>query len=157
MTNNQIANLLMVILGVMFFVLFILIAIFIFNFSLCISYAQGNNIITNKDIENLKRNSNNGNIPKAKKKNTPIKITPKQEVKQPNITEIKPKEKIETNEPLVNIKNDGTSIQITVKGADPEQDTENNEEPVFIARALLPEGIDEGTKLKSEFLQYENV
>ena len=31
------------------------------------------------------------------------------------------------------------------------------EEPLFIARALLPEGIDEGTKLKSEFLQYEIV
>lgn len=110
--------------------IFLLIAIFILNFSLCVSYAQVNNIITNKDIENLKRNSNNGNIPKAKKKNTPIKITPKQEVKQPNITEIKPKEKIETNEPLVNIKNNGTSIQITVKGADPEQDTENDEEEI---------------------------
>ena len=35
--------------------------------------------------------------------------------------------------------------------------TDRNEEPVFIARALLPEGIDEGTKLKSEFLQYEIV
>lgn len=30
-------------------------------------------------------------------------------------------------------------------------------EPVFIARALLPEGISEGTKLKSEFLQYEII
>ena len=36
-------------------------------------------------------------------------------------------------------------------------DTDKNEEPVFIARALLPEGIDEGTELKSEFLQYEIV
>ena len=35
--------------------------------------------------------------------------------------------------------------------------TDKEEEPVFIARALLPEGIDEGTKLKSEFLQYEIV
>ena len=29
------------------------------------------------------------------------------------------------------------------------------EEPLFIARALLPEEIDEGTKLKYEMLQYE--
>ena len=36
-------------------------------------------------------------------------------------------------------------------------DTHRDEEPVFIARALLPEGIDEGTRLKSEFLQYEIV
>lgn len=28
-------------------------------------------------------------------------------------------------------------------------------EPIFIARALLPEGVNEGTKLKSEYLQYE--
>ena len=35
--------------------------------------------------------------------------------------------------------------------------TDKEEEPIFIARALLPEGIDEGTKLKSEFLQYEIV
>ena len=35
--------------------------------------------------------------------------------------------------------------------------TDKEEEPVFIARALLPEGIDKGTKLKSEFLQYEIV
>ena len=28
-------------------------------------------------------------------------------------------------------------------------DTDKNEEPVFIARALLPEGINEGTKLKA--------
>lgn len=35
--------------------------------------------------------------------------------------------------------------------------TDKEEEPVFIARALLPEGIDERTKLKSEFLQYEIV
>lgn len=36
-------------------------------------------------------------------------------------------------------------------------DTDKDTEPVFIARALLPEGISEGTKLKSEFLQYEVV
>lgn len=36
-------------------------------------------------------------------------------------------------------------------------DTDKDEEPVFIARALLPDGIDEGTKLKSEFFQYEIV
>ncbi len=36
-------------------------------------------------------------------------------------------------------------------------DTDTEGEPVFIARALLPEGINEGTKLKSEFLQYEIV
>ena len=36
-------------------------------------------------------------------------------------------------------------------------DTGRDEEPVFIARALLPEGINEGTKLRSEFLQYEIV
>ena len=33
--------------------------------------------------------------------------------------------------------------------------TDAEEEPLFIARALLPEEIDEGTKLKYEFLQYE--
>ena len=31
------------------------------------------------------------------------------------------------------------------------------EEPLFIARALLPEAIDEGTKLKYEMLQYEII
>ena len=36
-------------------------------------------------------------------------------------------------------------------------DTDKDVEPVFIARALLPEGTGEGTKLKSEFLQYEIV
>ena len=36
-------------------------------------------------------------------------------------------------------------------------DTDRDEDTVFIARALLPEGIDEGTRLKSEFLQYEIV
>lgn len=36
-------------------------------------------------------------------------------------------------------------------------DTEAEQEPVFIARALLPEGISEGTKLKSEFLQYKII
>lgn len=33
--------------------------------------------------------------------------------------------------------------------------TDAEEEPLFIARALLPEAIDEGTKLKYEILQYE--
>ena len=33
--------------------------------------------------------------------------------------------------------------------------TDAEEEPLFIARALLPEEIDEGTKLKYEMLQYE--
>ena len=32
---------------------------------------------------------------------------------------------------------------------------DGEEEPLFIARALLPEEIDEGTKLKYEMLQYE--
>ena len=36
-------------------------------------------------------------------------------------------------------------------------DTDTEGEPVFIARALLPEGINEGTNLKCEFLQYEIV
>ena len=36
-------------------------------------------------------------------------------------------------------------------------DINEEEEPVFIARALLPDGTGEGTKLKSEFLQYEIV
>ena len=31
------------------------------------------------------------------------------------------------------------------------------EEPLFIARALLPEAIDEGMKLKYEMLQYEII
>ena len=31
------------------------------------------------------------------------------------------------------------------------------EEPLYIARALLPEEIDEGTKLKYEMLQYEII
>ena len=35
--------------------------------------------------------------------------------------------------------------------------TDAEEEPLFIARALLPEEIDEGTKLKYEMLQYEIV
>ena len=30
-------------------------------------------------------------------------------------------------------------------------------EPLFIVRALLPEEIDEGTKLKYEMLQYEII
>ena len=30
-------------------------------------------------------------------------------------------------------------------------------EPIFIARALLPEGINEGTDLKQEVLQYEII
>ena len=33
--------------------------------------------------------------------------------------------------------------------------TDAEEEPLFIARGLLPEAIDEGTKLKYEMLQYE--
>ena len=33
--------------------------------------------------------------------------------------------------------------------------TDAEEEPLFIARALLPEEIDEGTKLKYEILQHE--
>ena len=33
--------------------------------------------------------------------------------------------------------------------------TDAEEELMFIARALLPEEIDEGTKLKYEMLQYE--
>ena len=36
-------------------------------------------------------------------------------------------------------------------------DIDKEEEPVFIARALLPEGTGEGTRLRSEFLQYEIV
>jgi len=35
--------------------------------------------------------------------------------------------------------------------------TDKEAEPVYIARALLPEGADEGTKLKQEFLDYEVV
>ena len=35
--------------------------------------------------------------------------------------------------------------------------TDGEEEPLFIARALLPEAIDEGTSLKYELLQYEIV
>ena len=35
--------------------------------------------------------------------------------------------------------------------------TDTEEEPLFIARALLPEEIDEGTKLKYEMLQYEII
>ena len=31
------------------------------------------------------------------------------------------------------------------------------EEPLLVARALLPEAIDEGTNLKYEFLQYEII
>jgi len=33
--------------------------------------------------------------------------------------------------------------------------TDKEEEPLLVARALLPEAIDEGTKLKYEMLQYE--
>ena len=33
--------------------------------------------------------------------------------------------------------------------------TDREEEPLLVARALLPEAIDEGTKLKYEMLQYE--
>ena len=35
--------------------------------------------------------------------------------------------------------------------------TDAKEDPLFIARALLPEEIDEGTKLKYEMLRYEIV
>jgi hypothetical protein len=35
--------------------------------------------------------------------------------------------------------------------------TDKEEEPLLIARALLPEEIDEGTKLKYEMLQYEVI
>ena len=35
--------------------------------------------------------------------------------------------------------------------------TDAEEEPLFIARAILPEEIDEGTKLKYEMLQYEII
>ena len=35
--------------------------------------------------------------------------------------------------------------------------TDVEEEPLFIARALLPEAIDEGPRLKYEFLQYEII
>ena len=35
--------------------------------------------------------------------------------------------------------------------------TDVDEEPLLVARALLTEEIDEGTKLKYEFLQYEIV
>ena len=35
--------------------------------------------------------------------------------------------------------------------------TDAEEEPLFIARALLPEAIDEETKLKYELLQYEII
>ena len=35
--------------------------------------------------------------------------------------------------------------------------TDAEEEPLFIARALLPEAIDEGTHLKYEMLQYEII
>ena len=33
--------------------------------------------------------------------------------------------------------------------------TDKEEEPLLVARALLPEAIDEGMKLKYEMLQYE--
>ena len=59
--------------------IFLLISILCTGIFFC--QAKSDNIITNKDIENLKRQTNNGNIPKAKKKNTPIKITKKQEIK----------------------------------------------------------------------------
>ena len=35
--------------------------------------------------------------------------------------------------------------------------TDAEEEPLFIARALLPEEIDEGTKVKYEMLQYDII
>ena len=35
--------------------------------------------------------------------------------------------------------------------------TDQDEEPLLVARALLPEVIDEGTNLKYELLQYEII
>ncbi len=35
--------------------------------------------------------------------------------------------------------------------------TDKEEEPLLVARALLPEEIDEGTKMKYEMLQYEII
>ena len=35
--------------------------------------------------------------------------------------------------------------------------TDREEEPLLVARALLPEEIDEGTNLKYEILQYEII
>ena len=35
--------------------------------------------------------------------------------------------------------------------------TDKEEEPLLVARALLPEEIDEGTKVKYEMLQYEVI
>ena len=35
--------------------------------------------------------------------------------------------------------------------------TDSEEAPLLVARALLPEAIDEGTNLKYEFLQYEII
>ena len=35
--------------------------------------------------------------------------------------------------------------------------TDKDEEPLLVARALLPETIDEGTSLKYEMLQYEVI
>ena len=35
--------------------------------------------------------------------------------------------------------------------------TDREEEPLLVARAMLTEAIDEGTKLKYEMLQYEIV
>ena len=35
--------------------------------------------------------------------------------------------------------------------------TDKEEEPLLVARALLPEEIDEGTNLKYEMLQYEVI
>ena len=35
--------------------------------------------------------------------------------------------------------------------------TNKEEEPLLVVRALLPEEIDEGMKLKYEFLQYETI
>lgn len=93
--------------------IFLLISILCTGIFFC--QAKSDNIITNKDIESLKRHSNNGNIPTAKKKNTSIKITKKQEIKSSK-EEIKPKEKENNNDPIVDVKNDGNSIQITVKG-----------------------------------------
>ena len=35
--------------------------------------------------------------------------------------------------------------------------TDKDDDPIYIARALLPEEICEGTSLKQEYLQYEIV
>lgn len=110
--------------------IFLFISILFTGISFCICQAENNKTITNKDIEAIKKQKNNVDIPKAKKKkNKPIKVTKQQPVKQIK-EEIKPKEKEETNEPIVDVKNEGNSIQITVKGNNSKQDTEEEEEEI---------------------------